>query len=69
MQDWAVHLDRILTMSGENLLQGSGKICHEQSIEKATTAYKKYQEKTLSEAEKNFLDSLRQLEEKMKKKN
>jgi hypothetical protein len=69
MQDWAVHLDRILTMSGENLLQGSGKISHEQAIEKATTEYKKYQEKTLSEAEKNFLDSLRQLEEKTKNKN
>jgi hypothetical protein len=69
MQDWAAHLDRILTMSGENLLQGAGKIRHEQAIEKATIEYKKYQEKTLSEAEKNYLDSLKRLEEKTEKKN
>lgn len=68
MQDWAVHLDRILTMSGENVLQGAGNISHEQALEKATTEYKKYQAKTLSEAEKNYLESLRQIE-KISKKN
>jgi hypothetical protein len=68
MQDWAVHLDRILTMSGENVLQGAGNISHEQAVEKATTEYKKYQAKTLSEAEKNYLESLRQIE-KISKKN
>jgi hypothetical protein len=47
MEDWAAHLDRILTMSGENLLQGAGKISHEQALEKATAEYKKYQAKTL----------------------
>jgi hypothetical protein len=36
MQDWASHLDRILTMSGENLLQGAGAVSHEQAVEKAT---------------------------------
>lgn len=69
MQDWAAHLDRILTMSGENLLQGAGKISHEQAIDKATSEYKKYQEKNLSEAEKNYLDSLKLIEEKAKNKN
>jgi hypothetical protein len=67
MQDWAVHLDRILTMSGENVLQGAGNISHEQAVEKATTEYKKYQAKTLSEAEKNYLESLRQIEKNSKK--
>jgi len=62
MEDWAAHLDRILTMSGENLLQGAGKISHEQALEKATAEYKKYQAKTLSEAEKNYLDSLKEIE-------
>jgi hypothetical protein len=69
MKDWALHLDRILSMSGENLLQGPGTISHEQAVEKATTEYKKYQAKTLSEAEKNYLDSLKQIEEKAKKNN
>lgn len=62
MEDWAAHLDRILTMSGENLLQGAGKISHEQALEKATAEYKKFQAKTLSEAENNYLDSLKEIE-------
>lgn len=64
MNDWAEHLDRILTMSGEKLLQGAGAISHEIAIEKATSEYKKYQQKTLSEAENNYLDSLKALEQK-----
>jgi hypothetical protein len=68
MKDWAEHLDKILTMSGEKLLQGTGSVSHEIAIEKATTEYKKYQQKTLSEAEKNYLESLKELENKTKKK-
>ncbi|OFY88244.1 MAG: cell filamentation protein Fic [Bacteroidetes bacterium RIFCSPLOWO2_12_FULL_31_6] len=69
MKDWAEHLDRILTMSGENLLVGAGSISHEKAIEKASAAYNKYQQKTLSEAEKNYLESLKVLENKTKHKN
>jgi len=68
MKDWAEHLDKILTMSGENLLMGAGSVSHEIAIEKATTEYKKYQQKTLSEAEKNYLESLKMLENTAKKK-
>ncbi len=68
MKDWATHLDRILTMSGEKLLQGAGTVSHEQAVDKATVEYKKYQQKTLSEAEKNYLESLKALEYKTKKK-
>ncbi len=68
MKDWAEHLDKILTMSGEKLLQSAGAISHEIAIEKATTEYKKYQQKTLSEAEKNYMESLKVLENKTKKK-
>ncbi|MEA1786657.1 hypothetical protein U1E44_11180 [Arenibacter sp. GZD96] len=46
----------------------AGKISHQQAVKKATTEYKKYQAKTLSEAEKNYLDSLKNIEEKAKKK-
>ncbi|MBP7965308.1 MAG: virulence RhuM family protein [Paludibacteraceae bacterium] len=62
MKDWDAHLNNILTMSGENLLQGSGSISHENAIEKATEEYKKYQQKTVSEAEKHYLNSLQVLE-------
>lgn len=36
MNDWAAYLDRILTMSGEKLLQGSGSVSHEDAMEHAT---------------------------------
>jgi hypothetical protein len=67
MKDWAEHLDKILTMSGEKLLMGAGSVSHEKAIEKATTEYKIYQQKTLSEVEKSFLDSLKTLENHSKK--
>jgi hypothetical protein len=67
MKDWAMHLDRILTMSGEKLLQTAGSISHDKAIEKATNEYKKYQQKTLSEVEKNYLESLKVIEQKTKK--
>ncbi len=67
MNDWAAHLDRILTMSGEKLLQTAGSISHDKAIEKATNEYKKYQQKTLSEVEKNYLESLKVIEQKTKK--
>jgi len=38
MNDWAEHLDRILTMSGEQLLQGAGQVTHKRAVEKAKTA-------------------------------
>lgn len=68
MKDWALHLDRILTMSGENVLNDAGKISHKEAVEKATTEYKKYQAKTLSEVEKNYLESLFEIEAKATKK-
>jgi hypothetical protein len=68
MKDWAEHLDRILTMSGEKLLKGAGTISHEEAQEKAVTEYKKYQQKTLSEAEKNYLENLKAIENKTKNK-
>lgn len=68
MKDWAEHLDQILTMSGENLLQGAGAISHDKAVEKATSEYKKYQQKTISEAEKNYLENLKTIEKKTKNK-
>lgn len=63
MKDWADHLDRILTMSGEQLLLGNGNISHKQAVDKATDEYKKYKEKTLSEVETDYLNSIKGLEQ------
>jgi hypothetical protein len=64
MQDWAEHLDRILTMSGEQLLVGNGTVTHKQAVDKATEEYRKYKARTLSEVEQDYLDSIRLLENK-----
>lgn len=67
MEDWAKHLDGILTSTGENLLTGNGTVSHLQAVEKAQTEYKKYKAKTMSSVEKDYLESIRLLEQKGKK--
>ena len=67
MEDWAKHLDRILTMSGEQLLSGNGSVTHEQAVEKATGEYKKYKERTLSAVEQDYLNSIKILGKKTDK--
>ena len=37
MQDWAEHLDGILTSTGEQLLIGNGTVSHQQAMEKVET--------------------------------
>ena len=66
MKDWAQHLDRILTSTGEQLLDGNGSVSHEKAIEKATNEYKKYQQKTLSEVEMAFIESVETLNKQTK---
>lgn len=67
MADWAKHLDNVLTMNGEQLLIGSGSVSHQQAVEKATDEYKKYQQRTLSDVEKAYLDTIKMLEDKTAK--
>ncbi len=64
MADWARHLDTILTATGEQLLQGNGSVSHRQAVEKATQEYRKFQERTLSEVEQAFLQSVMELGDK-----
>ncbi len=68
MKDWAEHLDRILTMSGEQLLQGNGSISHQQAVDKAKDEYKKYKARTISDVEADYLNSIKLLEKKTDKK-
>lgn len=66
MKDWVNHLDSILTSTGEKLLQNAGKISHELAMEKVKAEYKKYQEKTLSNAERDYLREIKALDKKLK---
>jgi len=61
MSDWSKHLDAILTSTGEQLLIGNGSISHNQAMEKAESEYKKYKSKTLSDVEKDYLNSFGEL--------
>lgn len=67
MSDWAKHLDGILTSTGEQLLIGNGTVSHAQAMKKAETEYKKYKNRTLSDVEHDFLDSIKTLEDSKKK--
>lgn len=67
MNDWAAYLDRILTMSGEQLLQGSGSVSHEEAMEHATTEYRKYKQRTISDVERDYLFSIKSIEGSIKK--
>lgn len=68
MKDWAEHLDRILTMSGEKLLVGAGSVSHKQAVDKATDEYRKYQARTLSEVEKDYLAAINAINDEAKSK-
>ena len=66
MTDWANHLDGILTSTGEQLLVGNGSISHNQAMKKAEEEYKKYKARTISDVERDYLESICELEEKAK---
>ena len=61
MNDWANYLDRILTMSGEQLLQDAGSVSHAEAMEHATNEYRKYKQRTISDVEQDYLDSIKRL--------
>lgn len=65
MEDWANYLDNILTMNGDKLLEGNGSVSHEEAMKKAHSEYKKYQAKTLSNVERDYLASIKEIERKV----
>ena len=54
-------------MSGEQLLIGAESISHTQAVNKATEEYKKYHSRTLSEDEKEYLDTIKAIDDKAEK--
>ena len=67
MDDYIKHLDMILSSTGEKLLTGSGKISHDKAIEKARAEYKKYQVKTISPVEQEYLNTIKEISKEIKK--
>ena len=62
MDDYIKQLDSILSGTGEKLLVGAGTVSHNQAIEKAKNEYRKYQVKTITPVEKEYLEVIKNLE-------
>ena len=67
MKDHIDRLDKILAVNGDEVLEGSGSVSHEQAMEKAHAEYRKYQVNTVSPVEKVFLESIAELEQVVKR--
>ena len=65
MEDYIRQLDTILSSTGEKLLVGAGTVSHDKAIEKAKVEYKKYQVKTISLVEKEYLETLKAISNKI----
>ncbi|MCZ6112053.1 virulence RhuM family protein [Campylobacter ureolyticus] len=68
MKDWLTYIDKILLATGENLLNNSGKISHDQMLKKVEVEYKKFKNSTLSQVEKDYLNEIKNIENLAKQK-
>jgi hypothetical protein len=69
MRDWLEILDKFSKDFGVGVLEGAGTVSHEKAIEKAHREYDTYRKALpddLSEVEKAYLDSLRDMQKKLK---
>jgi len=67
MDDYVRQLDSILLANGEGLLMDGGSVSHEEAMEKALAEYRKFQVKTLSPVEQAYLESIKGIEKKAKR--
>lgn len=67
MSDWVAELDKFAENFGKGVLKDAGKISNKQALEKAVKEYQKYQAKTLSPVEEDYLESIKILEKKIEK--
>ena len=65
MTDYIKQLDIILSSTGEKVLKNKGTVSHNEAINKAKAEYKKYQVKTLSPVEKEYLETLKAISNKI----
>jgi hypothetical protein len=67
MSDYAEQLDRILEAQGDSVLDGAGKVSHKQAVDKALDEYRKYQAKTLSPVERDYLRVIEEIDRSVSK--
>ena len=68
MEDYVHQLDNNISSIGEEVLTDGGSISHEEAMEKAVAEYRKFQVKTLSSVEQAYLESIKGIEKKAKRK-
>lgn len=66
MKDWCAHVDDVLKAAGEDLLTDKGKISRDEMQAKVDMEYKKFQQKTLSQVEKDYLNEIKAIERRAK---
>ena len=67
MNDYIEHLDNVLKVTGEKVLEGSGSVSHAQAMAKANEEYQKYQVQNLSPVEEEYLLTMKAIEKEAKK--
>jgi len=66
MSDYIKMLDLVLTSGNRKLLAGSGKVSHEEAIEKARKEYKKYQTKLITPIEQEYFNTIKKINDDLK---
>ena len=67
MEDYVHQLDNNISSIGEEVLTDGGTVSHEEAMEKAVAEYRKFQVKTLSSVEQAYLESIKGIEKKAKR--
>ena len=68
MSDWVRELDKFVNNYGKGVLKDAGSVSHKQAVEKAQREYRKYQAKTLSPVEVEYLENIKALKKKIERK-
>lgn len=68
MTDYVEQLDKIISTSGKDILDGAGSVSHKQALEKAEKEYQKYIQKNLSPVEQAYMETIKALEKEAKPK-
>ncbi len=64
MEDWVAKLDAMLSLSGRQLLNGPGKISHEEDSRKAVEEFREYRRREMIQYESDFDRVIRELTDK-----
>ena len=67
MSDYVEQLDAVLSSGNRKLLDGSGKISHDEAMKKAKEEYQKYQTITLSPVEQAYMETIKGVNKTAKK--